>query len=105
MPGSAERRNKLEVLYQSIMRRPSPLIQPVPILFAFLGPGLLLWLIAFHIPVHYPQETMAPYPPPVAMTPQHAPSVGSRCGARGTPQATSDDRQQAAREPAFLRYQ
>jgi hypothetical protein len=63
-------RNKLQALYERIMRKPPPIIQLLPLIFAFLGPGLVLWLIAFHIPVHYPQETMAPYAQTVVVASQ-----------------------------------
>ena len=51
----------LSNLSRAFERLPKPLIPLLPISFGFLGPGLLLWLVAFHIPVPYPQETMAPY--------------------------------------------
>jgi hypothetical protein len=50
------------ILLRAVERLPKPFIALLPITFAFLGPGLLLWLLAFHVPVPYPQETMAPYP-------------------------------------------
>jgi hypothetical protein len=55
---------------------------------SFAGPGLLIWLLAFHIPVRYPQETMAPYvvSTPAAMRPgpaqAHALSNPDAPGAR-----------------------
>ena len=52
----------LSTIVRAIQRLPKPLITPLPMIFTFLGPGLLIWLLAFHIPVPYPQETMAPYP-------------------------------------------
>ena len=52
----------LSAVVQPLQRLPTPLLTPLPMIFTVLGPGLLLWVLAFHLPVHYPQETMAPYP-------------------------------------------
>ena len=52
----------LATIGRALKRLPQPLVPFLPMLVTVLGPGLLLWVVAFHIPVNYPQETMAPYP-------------------------------------------
>lgn len=49
------------MLKSRLLRLPTPLLTPLPMLVTFLV-GLVIWTIAFSIPVPYPQETMAPYP-------------------------------------------
>ena len=84
----------IAILLRAVERLPKPFIALLPISFAFLGPGLLLWLLAFHVRVPYPQETMAPYPDESPATTEpgrtphaaHAPVID---GAAAMPRDTS----------------
>lgn len=67
----------LSTIVRAIQRLPKPLITLLPMIFTFLGPGLLIWVLAFHIPVPYPQETMAPYPHASAATMELSPRYES----------------------------
>jgi hypothetical protein len=73
-------------LQSAIARLPKPFIPLLPIVLSFAGPGLLIWLLAFHVRVPYPQETMAPY---VDSTPATMDLARHQAPARSIPPAAA----------------
>ena len=80
------------MLKSRLLRLPTPLLTPLPMIVTFLV-GLGIWTIAFSIPVRYPQETMAPYPDSASI------AVGSARSPTPAAAASVRQRQRAAQRP------